>query len=102
MSGALRSRFLSIMKREMSSRDFHPTSYSEYQFEKIVGQGVERMRTSNVVDNMGKVIQAEQNLRRLIDYFCNYSQEAGSYPTLDNEAFDSALRDCPPHWPFRL
>ena len=101
MSVALKSRLLSIMKREMSSHDFRPTSYCEYQLEKIVGQGVERMRINNAVDQIGKVMQAEQNLRRLIDYFCNYSKDVGTYPTLDDDAFNSALITCPLLWPYR-
>ena len=101
MSVAFKSRLLSIMKREMSSHDFRPTSYCEYQLEKIVGQGVERMRINNAVDQIGKVMQAEQNLRRLIDYFCNYSKDVGTYPTLDDDAFNSALITCPLLWPYR-
>ena len=101
MSAVLKSRLLSIMKREMSSHDFHPNSYCEYQIEKIVGQGVQRMRINNAVDQVGKVIQAEQNLRRLIDYFCTYSKDVGTYPTLDDDAFNSALVACPLLWPYR-
>ncbi len=101
MSVALRARLIGIMKRQMSSNDFHPTSYCEYQFEKLVGQGVERMRINNAVDQVSKVIQAESNLRHLIDYFCNYSKDVGTYPVLNDDAFDSALISCPPLWPYR-
>lgn len=101
MSVALRSRLLGIMKRHMSSLDFHPNSYCEYQIEKLVGHGVERMRINNAVDQIGKVIQAEQNLRKLVDYFCNYAKDVGTYPVLNDDAFDSALISCPPLWPFR-
>ncbi len=101
MSVALKSRLLRIMKIEMLSHDFQPTSYSTYQIEKMVGQGVERMRINNAVDQVGKVIQAEQNLRRLIDYFCTCSKDVGTYPTLDDNAFNSALIACPPLWPYR-
>ena len=101
MSVALKSRLLRIMKAEMSFHDFHPASYCEYQIEKMVHHGVERMRIGNAVDQMGMVCLAEQNLRHLIDYFYNFSQDVGTYPTLDEMAFESALIDCPPLWPYR-
>ena len=101
MSVALKARLLGIMKRHMSYLDFHPNTYCEYQFEKLVGQGVERMRINNAVDQVNKIIQAEQNVRHLINYFCDYSKQVGTFPVLNDDAFDSALISCPPLWPYR-
>jgi len=101
MSAVLRSRLLNIMRHELASQEFQPTRYCEQQITLMVGHGVARMRINKVVDQTSHIVRAEQSLRSLIKYFCDYSHEVGTFPTLSNSAFDTALNTCPNFWPFR-
>jgi hypothetical protein len=54
----------------------------------------------NVIDHQGYVTQAEQNLKSLIKYFCDYSRDLGTFPTLSDSDFNAALSSCPIFWPY--
>lgn len=101
MSAVLKSRLLSIMRNELTSQEFHPTRYCEQQINMLVGHGIARMRLNNVIDQSSHIIRAEQNLKALIKYFSNYSRDVGTFPTLSNSAFNTALNTCPIFWPYR-
>ena len=101
MSAMLQSRLLGILRRELDSQNFQLSLYGRQQIEQLVGHGITRMRINNVDDHAGYVIRAERNLRSLIKYFCDYSRDVGSFPTLSNSAFITALNACPSFWPYR-
>lgn len=58
------------------------------------------MRLNNTLEHSGYVMQAEQNLKALIEYFCKFSRELGTFPELSNRQFDTALRNSPILWPY--
>ena len=101
MSFMLSAQLRRTMKKEISSLNFQLRPYCEHQIEAMIAQGVQRMRSSNCVDQIDKVSLAQQNMKKLVKYFCNVSQEMGTYPMLADTAFDSALASCPPLWPYR-
>ncbi len=101
MSAALKARLMNLLSREMSALQFQPSPYCEGQFKKMVSNGVTRMRINNAIDQPGYVLRAEKNLKALIKYFSEYARKVGSFPTLNNSAFDNALKDCPSLWPYR-
>jgi len=96
----LQTRLLNIMMRELQTRGLQLSPYCTQQIEQLVGHGVQRMRTGNVIDHAGHVMHAERNLRSLVKYFYDYSREVGTFPNLNNSDFDPALLACPSYWPY--
>ena len=100
MSLALKSRFDYFMKLELGSIDLYLSPYCESRIEKIIDNGVERMGIDNVTERLDRIYVAEENLKRLLAYLCEYAKTVGTYPFLDDDAFDTALAECCPLWPF--
>jgi hypothetical protein len=96
----LQPRLISIMQRELKSRNLELSPYCVQQIEQLIGQGVQRMRVNNAIDHAGHVMQAERNLRALIKYFSDYSRNRGTFPNLSQADFDAALLSCPTIWPY--
>ena len=88
------------MQRELESRGMELPLYCTQQIEQMVSRAMLRMQANRVIDHAGHVLQAERNLVSLIEYFCEYSREIGSYPRLSNSDFDAALHSCPSFWPY--
>jgi hypothetical protein len=97
---ALKSKLTLVLEKELESIDLYLSPYGMSRIEKIIDQGVERMGLDGVTDSIEKIYVAEKNLTHFLEYFCNYAKTLGSYPFLDDNAFDSALADCYPLWPF--
>ena len=100
MWAMLQSRLAGIMQRELETQSLQLSDYCTQQIQQLIGNGVNRMRTSKVLDHAGHVMQAERNLRSLVKYFSDYSRTAGSYPHLSTSQFDAALSSCPTLWPY--
>ena len=100
MTAMLQSRLMIIMQRELDSQNLLPDPYCTQQIERLVTQGVERMRNNNAADHPGRVMNAEQNLKSLVKYICDYSKNMGTFPQLSQSHFDAAMRSCPTLWPY--
>jgi len=96
----IRSRLLNIMQNELGSQKLQLSPYCTQQIEQLVSNGIKRMHYSKAIDNAGHVMQAERNLKALVQYFSDYSRKAGTYPNLQDTDFDAALVACPTLWPF--
>jgi hypothetical protein len=101
VSVMLQARLQSILRREVESQNLQLTSYGVQKLESLIGQGMERMRINHAVDHPSYVMRAERNLAALIKYFCDYSRDVGTFPSLSNSDFDDALTASPTFWPFR-
>jgi hypothetical protein len=97
---ALKSKLTLVLESEIESIDLYLSPYGLSQIEKILDHGVERMGIDGVTESLEKMYVAEENLKRLLDHFCNYAKTLGTYPFLDNDAIDTALADCYPLWPY--
>lgn len=100
MGAMLQSRLIGIMQRELESQNLQLSIYCTQQIEQMVSYGVQRMRTSKVIDHSGHIMQAERNLRALVKYLGDCSQKAGTYPSLTSSSFDAAMSSCPNFWPY--
>jgi hypothetical protein len=100
MTGMDQNRLRAIMKRELEFSQLQLNSYCMNQLENLMRHGINRMTTAKVLDNAGYSLQAERNLRSLIEYFSSYSKSEGTFPQLSDSQFDIALRNCPTLWPF--
>ena len=97
---ALKAKLTLVLEREIESIDLYLSPYGLSQIEKILDHGVERMGIDGVTESIEKIYVAEENLKRLLEYFCNYAKTLGTYPFLDDGAFDTALAECYPLWPY--
>lgn len=96
----LQPRLLSILRRELDSQGFELSSDCKTQIEQMVINGVVRMRINKAIDRPGHVLQAEHNLKALVQYFCKYAQDLETFPLLESVDFHAALITCPTFWPF--
>jgi len=97
----LQSRLASILQRELQHQKLQLSTYCTQQIEQLLGQGIQRMSLQKSADNPAHVMRAERNLKHFIKYLSDYSRELGSYPTLSNSDFDTALNSSPTFWPYR-
>jgi hypothetical protein len=97
---ALKSKLTLILEREIETIDLYLSPYGISQIETIIDHGIERMGIDGVTDSLEKIYVAEENLKRLLDYFCNYAKSLGTYPFLDDSAFDTSLAECYPLWTY--
>jgi len=96
----LKPRLLIIMQRELDSEGLQLTPYCVQQIEQLVIHGVGRLQLNKADNHPSHVINAEHNLKALIQYLGNYSRNEGTFPNLDNAGFDAAMRNSPPFWPY--
>jgi hypothetical protein len=96
----LQPKLLLIMQRELDSCGLELTANGRQQVEQLVTYGVDRMRRSHALEHPGLMINAEQNLKSLVKYLAGRAREAGTFPNLSPQDFDSAMRACPTLWPY--
>ncbi len=96
----LQARLLSIMRRAVDSQSFQLSSECQQQLEQMVVNGLIRMRINKTIDHPGYILQAESNLKALVQYFCDYAREVETFPHMGSADFHAALIVCPTYWPF--
>lgn len=97
---ALQSILTAIFETEMEDQELQLSPYSEQRVEHMVSIGVERMTMDNIIEKQEKVHLAEENIKRLIEYLSDQAKVYGSFPDLEDLAFDTAMAECYPLWPF--
>lgn len=100
MSAQFKSRLLNILQREFDAQGLNLPGSCRSQLEQLVGRGISRMRANHVLDSPSHINNAERNLKALIRYFADHAREVGSYPTLSDADFHTALVGCPTFWPY--
>ena len=84
----------------MVDQKLHFSPYCEQRVEHMVSIGVERMTMDKVTEQQEKICLAEKNIKRLIEYLSDHAKVYGSFPYLEDLAFDMAMAECYPLWPF--
>lgn len=100
MSAHIQPRLLSILQREMDTLGLQLSSSCRGQLEGMVTRGVTRMRVNKLLDNPGQILQAERNLKEMVQYFCGHARQVSTYPTLSDDEFRRAKTACPTFFPF--
>jgi len=99
-ASALFSRLEAILKSEMEDQGLQLSPYSEQRVRNIVNIGVERMSMDKVIEKKEKIYLAEENVKRLVEYLSDQAKVFGSFPHMEDLAFDMAIAECFPLWPF--
>lgn len=97
----LQTRLLNVMQLELKSQNLELSLYCMQQVEKLVGQGIQRMRMNSALGHARYAMQAERNLKLLIKHLTDHSRSLGTFPKLNDPDFDAALIVCPTLWPYR-
>jgi len=99
-SFALLSILTGILKSELEDQGIQLSPYCGEQVEHMISIGVERMTMAKVIEKQDKVHLAEENIKRLIEYLSDQAKAYGSFPYLEDLAFDMAIGECYPLWPY--
>ena len=76
------------------------TNPCQQMLEQMVITGVTRMDHQQALELADKLQLAEENLNALVRMMARRSEESGMFPTIDEDAFQSALKELCPLWPF--
>lgn len=96
----LRNRFNSVVIKMNEKAGTHLDPSCKGQVELLINQGIERMSISKLLDRADKQIQAEENLEKLVKHMDKHARSAGTFPSIDVQAFDRAKMEASPLWPF--
>lgn len=97
---ALQLRLTATFETEMEDQKLHFSRYCKQRVEHMVSIGVERMTMDKVTEQQEKICLTERNIKRLIEYLSDQAKVYGSFPDLEDLAFDMAMAECYPLWPF--
>jgi len=93
-------RLINFVKRVVAKQGLGMTASCQQMIESTVRNGINRMQTQSVVEQEDKLRLAEDNLRRLIISMGAFAQDTASFPVVDDNCFDLAMKKVCPIWPF--
>ena len=96
----VRLRLMNFVKRSTSKQGLGMSASCQQMMEGAVRKGINRMETQGVAEQEDKIRLAEDNLRRLIVAMGEFSVDTGSFPIVDDNCFDLAMKKVCPIWPF--
>jgi len=99
-SSALLSRLEAILESEMEHQELQLSPCSEQWMEDIVSIGVDRMAMDKVFEKQEMVHLAEENIKHLMEYLSDQAKTYRSFPYMEDLAFDMAMEECSPLWPY--
>lgn len=70
------------------------------QLDKLVHNGVERMDKQGVLEREDQIWSAEQMLGRYMTKLSEKAQKMGTFPKVDDIAFDKTMKEQCPMWPY--
>ena len=94
------SKLKFVARSEVDVQGLQLSSYSEQRIDRLIHIGIERMTINRVIEKQETINLAEGNIKRLIEYLAEQAVLLGSYPQMEDLAFDTAMTDCYPLWPY--
>lgn len=68
--------------------------------ERMINNGVERMEKQGAIEREEQIYYAEQNLNRYMSKLSDTSQSMGTFPIVDDKAFEKVFKEQCPMWPY--
>lgn len=96
----LQSRLLAKLEMELECQALQLSPYCEQRVKRMINIGVERMVISKVAEMPDKINLAIKNIKCLVEYLSEHAKAYGSYPEIEEIAFDIAIAECYPLWPY--
>ena len=66
----------------------------------MIANGIERMRTQGVSEREEQIWFAEQNLSLCLTNLSTTAQAMGTFPRVEDKAFEKVLKELCPIWPY--
>jgi hypothetical protein len=68
--------------------------------ERMINNGIARMEKQGASEREEQIHFAEQNLHRYLSKLSDTSQSLGTFPVVDDKAFDKVFKEQCPMWPY--
>ena len=68
--------------------------------EKMIANGVSRLEHQRALERQEHIIQSQENLRKCVQELGERAQVLGTFPVVDEEAFEEMQKKLSPIWPF--
>lgn len=92
--------FARVTKRRLTKLGVGLTPACQHLFDKMITVGVSRLEHQRALERQEQILRAEDNLMRCIHELQERAQILGTYPIVDEEAFNQMLKKMSPLWPF--
>ena len=76
------------------------SSSCQQQMDQLIKNGVARMKIQHALEREEQVRLAEDNLRRCLDRLSRLAQDEGTFPLVNEQIFDKAIKELCPFWPY--
>ena len=76
------------------------TTACEQMLQRMIATGLSRMEVQKALEREDKLRLAEEHLLSCIKMMVEQAQTLGSFPVVDEDAFEAALKKLCPLWPF--
>lgn len=96
----LQLRLKHYCTRRASKLGLGLTPSSRMLLERMIKNGVERMEKQGATEREEQIFFAEQNLSLYLKKLSDKAQAMGTFPLVDDEAFDKVLKEQCPIWPY--
>lgn len=96
----LQQRLKNSFSKKASKLGLGLTPACRTQMERMINNGVERMEKQGATEREEQIYYAEQNLSRYVNKLSDKAQTLGTFPMVDDKAFDKVLKEQCPMWPY--
>lgn len=97
----LKRRLTKAANRHVSNAGLSLAPACEHLVTKLINTGVKRMETIQVVEDESKIRLAEDNLKRFVMVVKKEAFIKGTFPVVEGDSFQDALRKLQSFWPYR-
>ena len=84
----------------MTKLGLGPTPGCLQSVEKMIAVGVSRLEHQNALQREEQLVQSQENLRKCISELGERAMVLGTFPVVDEEAFEQMQKKLSPMWPF--
>lgn len=96
----LHQRLKNCYKKKVSKLGLGLTPACQTLIERMINNGIERMRTQGAMEREEQIWFAEQNLSQYLNKLAHEAQARGTFPLVDDRAVDKVLKEQCPIWPY--
>lgn len=96
----VQNQFMQMAKRRMTKLGLGLTPACQNLVDKMISVGVSRLEHQRALEREEQLIMSEANLNRCLSEMQNRALALGTYPIVDDEAFNQMYKKLSPMWPF--
>lgn len=96
----LQQRLKSCYNKKVSKLGLGLTPACQTLIERMINNGIERMRTQGSMEREEQIWFAEQNLSLYLSKLADEAKSDGTFPAVDHLTVDKVFKEQCPIWPF--